>query len=70
MFPTHYIRPAEGLVLKTGAAPWLVYGVLTKDGMFTAIDGRKYPAGMAVPTNQLSRQPVTEVAGLFAGAPK
>lgn len=54
MFPTHYIRPADGLVLKTGA-PWLVYGVLTRDGMFTAIDGRKYPADMAVPINPLSK---------------
>lgn len=69
MFPTHYIRPAEGLVLKN-AAPWLVYGVLTRDGMFTAIDGRKYPAGMAVPINQLSKESATEVAGSLAGDPK
>lgn len=51
-FPTHYIRPAEGLVLKSGA-PWLVYGWLTPDGMFTAVDGRKYPADLAVPIDSV-----------------
>lgn len=51
-FPTHYIRPTEGLVLKNGA-PWLVYGWLTQDGLFTALDGRKYPADLAVPIDQL-----------------
>lgn len=50
-FPTHYIRPAEGLVLKNGA-PWLVYGWLTQDGMFTALDGRKFPADLAVPIEE------------------
>jgi hypothetical protein len=69
MFPTHYIRPVEGLVLKNGV-PWLVYGVLTKDGMFTAIDGRKYPGNMAVPINQLIEQAATEAAGFLAGASK
>ncbi len=47
-FPTHYLRPGEGQVLKN-TAPWLVYGWQTRDGMFTALDGRKYPAELAVP---------------------
>lgn len=51
-FPTHYIRPVEGRVLKSGS-PWLVYGWLTEDEKFTAIDGRKYPADMALPINPL-----------------
>lgn len=51
-FPTHYIVPAEGRVLKNGAF-WLVYGWLTKDDVFTTIDGRRYPAYMAVPINPL-----------------
>ena len=55
-FPTHYIRPAEGQVLKSGA-PWLVYGWQTADGKFTATDGRKYPAEMAVPINPLGDPP-------------
>lgn len=49
-FPTHYIVPPEGQVLKNGA-PWLVYGWQAEDGTFDAIDGRKYPAGMALPIN-------------------
>ena len=51
MIPTHYLRPAEGRVLKSGV-PWLVYGRLTRDGLFTAIDGRKYPADRAVAIEQ------------------
>lgn len=51
MFPTHYIRPADGAVLKR-STPWLVYGWLTQDGMFTAIDGRKYPAELALPISE------------------
>lgn len=47
-FPTHYLRPAEGQVLKNDA-PWLVYGWQTSDGKFTAVDGRKYPAELASP---------------------
>lgn len=49
--PTHYIRLVEGPVADIGA-PWLVYGSLARDGTFTAIDGRKYPAGLAVPIDQ------------------
>ena len=49
--PTHYLRLAEGQTLNQGT-PWLVYGSLTRDETFTAIDGRKYPASMAVPINQ------------------
>lgn len=60
-FPTHYIRPAEGLVLKNGA-PWLVYGWLTRDGMFTAVDGRKYPADLAVPIDSLGGSSASETA--------
>ena len=52
-FPTHYIPSAEGLVFKNGA-PWLVYGWLTKDDRFVAVDGRRYPAGLAVPINPLN----------------
>lgn len=37
-------------MLKNGAL-WLVYGWLTKDDMFTAKDGHRYPADMAVPIN-------------------
>lgn len=51
MIPTHYLRPAEEQALERGA-PWLVYGRLTHDGLFTAIDGRKYPADSAVPIGQ------------------
>lgn len=47
--PTHYIPSA---VFKTGT-PWLVYGWLTKDDSFVALDGRRYPAGTAVPINPL-----------------
>jgi len=47
-FPTHYLRPAETQGLEN-STPWLVYGWQTHDGMFTAIDGRKYPAELAVP---------------------
>lgn len=53
--PTHYIIPAEGQVLKNGA-PWLVYGWQAEDGTFSAIDGRKYPAGMALPINPPARE--------------
>lgn len=49
--PTHYLRLVEGQALNHGT-PWLVYGSLTRDETFTAIDGRKYPASMAVPINQ------------------
>lgn len=51
-FPTHYLPSAEGLVFKNGA-PWLVYGWLTKDDRFVALDGCSYPADMAVPINPL-----------------
>ncbi len=51
--PSHYIVLDEGQVLKYGA-PWLVYGTLTKDETFVAIDGRKYPASLAVPINQIN----------------
>jgi len=51
--PTHYLRLAEGQALNQGT-PWLVYGSLTRDETFTAIDGRKYPASMAVPIGQPS----------------
>lgn len=51
MIPTHYLRPAVGLLPKSGA-PWLVYGRLTHDGLFTALDGRKYPADRAVAIEQ------------------
>jgi len=51
VIPTHYLRPAEGQVLKSDV-PWLVYGRLTDDGLFTAIDGRKYSADTAVPIDQ------------------
>lgn len=61
MFPTHYIRPGQGRVF-ADATPWLVYGWLTKDGMFTAIDGSKHPAGMAVPINEATRPPETQEA--------
>jgi hypothetical protein len=40
-----------GLLPKSGA-PWLVYGRLTHDGLFTALDGRKYPADRAVAIEQ------------------
>jgi len=53
-FPTHYIPSAEGLVFKNGA-PWLVYGWLTRDDRFVAVDGRSYPADMAVPITPLDR---------------
>ncbi len=56
--PTHYIRLVEGLALNHGT-PWLVYGSLTRDETFTAIDGRKYPASMAVPINQ-PNEPASE----------
>ena len=49
-FPTHYIPSAEGRVFKNGA-PWLVYGWLTRDDGFVALDGRRYPADLAVPIN-------------------
>ncbi|ODU49511.1 MAG: hypothetical protein ABS92_05720 [Thiobacillus sp. SCN 63-374] len=49
--PTHYIRLVEAALPDIGA-PWLVYGSLTRDETFTAIDGRKYPASVAVPINQ------------------
>lgn len=57
-FPTHYIRFPEGQVLKNGA-PWLVYGWQTADGKFTATDGRKYPAELAVPINPADDPPAT-----------
>lgn len=56
MLPTHYIRPGEGLVFANGT-PWLVYGWLTTDGMFTAIDRSKHPASMAVPINEPTQRP-------------
>ncbi|WP_296754419.1 hypothetical protein [Thiobacillus sp.] len=49
--PTHYIRQVEEQALNNGA-PWLVYGSLARDETFIAIDGRKYPASMAVPIDQ------------------
>lgn len=49
--PTHYICPVVG---NNNAIPFLVYGWKNPDGMFTSIDGRKYPADMAVPINQLN----------------
>jgi hypothetical protein len=55
-FPTHYIPFAEGLVFKNGA-PWLVYGWLTTDGGFVSVDGRWYPAEVAVPINPLDGSP-------------
>lgn len=51
--PTHYIRLIEAALPDIGA-PWLVYGSLTRDETFTAIDGRKYPASVAVPIDQPS----------------
>jgi hypothetical protein len=54
--PTHYIPSAGGLVFKNGT-PWLVYGWLTKDDGFVAVDGRRYPADMAVPINPRDGSP-------------
>jgi len=50
MIPTHYIRPVG---VNNNGIRWLVYGWQTPDGKFTSIGGRKYPADMAVPINQL-----------------
>lgn len=49
--PTHFIRPEEGLVLKSDA-PWLIYGWLAADGTFIALDGRKYPGDAASPIDR------------------
>ena len=57
--PTHYIPSAEGLVFKNGA-PWLLYGWLTGDDAFVALDGRRYPADMAVPINPFDGSPTSE----------
>lgn len=62
-FPTHFIRPEAGLVLKNGA-PWLVYGWLAADGSFIALDGRKYPGDGASPIEASGRSFVED-----SGAP-
>ncbi|MGE5319987.1 MAG: hypothetical protein ACM3KD_07395 [Hyphomicrobiaceae bacterium] len=49
-FPTYYSPSAEGLAFKNGA-PWRVHGWLSKDDGFVAVDGRSYPADMAMPIN-------------------
>lgn len=52
--PTHYI-PSGALKSRV---PWLVYGWLsTDDACFVALDGRRYPADMAVPINPFEHSP-------------
>ena len=57
-FPTHYI-PSAPLKIRV---PWLLYGWLIGDDTFVAVDGRRYPADMAVPINPSDGSPDAEPA--------
>lgn len=52
--PTHFIPPGA---LKP-RVPWLVYGWLSADdAFFVAMDGRRYPADLAVPITPFQHSP-------------